>query len=67
MHSGKPVELWLDATLASVGLSATKWNAPRQLVDADGQLTLGQLAGRLSCVKSNATQLVDRLEVQKLV
>ena len=28
---------------------------------------LSQLASRLACVKSNATQLVDRLEAEKLV
>lgn len=67
MRSGKAMELQLDAALAAVGLSATKWNALRQLVDAGGQLPLGQLAERLSCVKSNATQLVDRLETEQLV
>jgi DNA-binding MarR family transcriptional regulator len=30
-------------------------------------MPLGQLAGRLSCVKSNITQLVDRLEADGLV
>jgi DNA-binding MarR family transcriptional regulator len=30
-------------------------------------LPLSQLAGRLSCVKSNITQLVDRLEADGLV
>jgi DNA-binding MarR family transcriptional regulator len=37
------------------------------LIAAGGQLPLGQLANKLSCVKSNATQLVDRLEAEKLV
>jgi DNA-binding MarR family transcriptional regulator len=30
-------------------------------------LPLGELAGRLSCVKSNVTQLIDRLEADGLV
>lgn len=67
MQSGKFTETQLDAALATVGLSATKWNVLRQLVEADGQLPLGQLAIKLACVKSNATQLVDRLEAEKLV
>lgn len=67
MRSGKHTETQLDAALAPVGLSATKWNVLRHLVVAGGQLPLGQLAARLSCVKSNATQLVDRLVTDKLV
>ena len=67
MHAGKYTELQLDAALARTGLSAAKWNALRHLMDAEGQLPLGQLATKLSCVKSNATQLVDRLEAEQLV
>jgi DNA-binding MarR family transcriptional regulator len=37
------------------------------LVEADGPIPLGQLAERLCCVKSNVTQLVDRLEADQLV
>ncbi len=67
MHSGKAVELQLDAALAPVGLSAVQWSALKALVQAEGRLPLGQLAERLSCVKSNATRLIDRLEAEKLV
>ena len=67
MHAGKFTEMQLDAALAPTGLSAAKWNALRHLMAAGGQLPLGQLAGKLSCVKSNATQLVDRLEAEHLV
>lgn len=67
MQAGKQTEMRLDDALSPVGLSAAKWNALRHLVDAGGQLMLSQLAARLSCVKSNATQLVDRLEAEKLV
>ncbi len=65
--AGKRTETLLDAALAPSGLSAAKWNALRHLVDAGGQLPLGQLAAKLACVKSNATQLVDRLEADRLV
>lgn len=67
MQGGKYTEMQLDAALAPTGLSAAKWNALRHLMAAGGQLPLGQLANKLSCVKSNATQLVDRLEAEKLV
>lgn len=67
MHAGKRTETLLDAALASTGLSAAKWNALRHLVAAGGELPLGQLAAKLECVKSNATQLVDRLEAEALV
>lgn len=67
MRAGRHVEWQLDAALAPAGLSAAKWNALRHLMESGGQLSLGGLAARLSCVKSNATQLVDRLETEKLV
>jgi DNA-binding MarR family transcriptional regulator len=67
MRAGKHTEMQLDTALAPTGLSAAKWNALRHLLAAGGQLPLGQLATKLSCVKSNATQLVDRLEAEKLV
>ncbi|HEY9229512.1 MAG TPA: MarR family transcriptional regulator [Gemmatimonadaceae bacterium] len=38
-----------------------------QLVASDGPISLSELAGRLSCVKSNVTQLIDRLEAEGLV
>ena len=37
------------------------------IADAGGAVPLGQLADRLSCVKSNITQLIDRLEADGLV
>jgi DNA-binding MarR family transcriptional regulator len=36
-------------------------------MQADGSLPLGQLAERLACVRSNVTQLVDRLDADGLV
>src|SRR5690606_35352873 len=38
-----------------------------QLAEAGEPLPLGVLAERLSCVRSNVTQLVDRLEADGLV
>ena len=57
----------LEKVLASVGLSVSKFDAMDQLVRAREPMTLGSLAGRLHCVRSNVTQLVDRLEAEGLV
>src|SRR6476619_3805419 len=52
----------LEDALVAVGLSISKFDAMEQLIQAREPLTLGTLAGRLHCVRSNVTQLVDRLE-----
>ena len=56
----------LEAALAAVGLSVSKFDALDQLIQAGEPMTLGSLAGRLQCVRSNVTQLVDRLEAEGL-
>jgi DNA-binding MarR family transcriptional regulator len=61
------LEQRLEAALVAVGLSIAKFDAMEQLIMADEPLTLGDLAGRLHCVRSNVTQLVDRLETEGLV
>ena len=58
---------FVEARLSTVGLSIPRLAALQRLVDAGGSLPLGQLADRLACVKSNVTQLVDRLEAEGLV
>ncbi len=67
LHAAGRLETELEARLSRVGLSIPKLAALRQLVDAGEGLPLGQLAERLSCVKSNVTQLVDRLEADGFV
>ena len=57
----------LEDALVAVGLSISKFDAMEQLIQAGEPLTLGSLAGRLHCVRSNVTQLVDRLEGDGLV
>ena len=61
------VETFVDARLSEVGLSIPKLAALTRLVQAGGVLPLGQLADRLACVKSNVTQLVDRLDADGFV
>ncbi len=57
----------LEGALATVNLSATKLGVLTELVQAGGSLTLGELADRIHCVRSNVTQLMDRLESEGLV
>src|SRR6476469_7330799 len=58
---------FIDSRLWPVGLSVPRIAALERRVAAGGSLPLGQLADRLACVKSNGTQLVDRLEAEGLV
>jgi DNA-binding MarR family transcriptional regulator len=55
----------LDDLLEPHGLSVAKLGVLRQL--AKGPLPLGALAQRQSCVRSNITQLIDRMEAEGLV
>ena len=57
----------LEEALVAVGLSVPKFDAMEQLIQAGEPMTLGNLAGKLQCVRSNVTQLVDRLEAEGLV
>jgi DNA-binding MarR family transcriptional regulator len=61
------IEEQLEGGLEPLGLSLAKLNVLSQLVSAGAPLPLGTLADRCACVRSNITQLVDRLESDKLV
>jgi DNA-binding MarR family transcriptional regulator len=61
------IEARLEQGLATVGLSPAKHAVLSQLARAGQPLTLSELAARVSCVRSNMTQLVDRLEADGLV
>lgn len=67
LHAADRLHERLEAALVAVGLSISKFDAMDQLLSAEEPLTLGDLAGRLHCVRSNITQLVDRLEAEGLV
>jgi DNA-binding MarR family transcriptional regulator len=67
LQAAHAVEAEVEAKLNAIGLSAAKFAALRALSDAGESLLLSQLADRLSCVKSNITQLVDRLEADGFV
>lgn len=61
------LEARIEERLGLVGLSMSKLGVLTHLVDAGTPLALSELAARLSCVRSNITQLVDRLEADGLV
>ena len=67
LHAASALETRVEERLADAGLSLPKLAALHQLSQAGDSLPLGQLAERLACVKSNVTQLVDRLEADGLV
>jgi len=67
LQAAAAVEGRLEEALAEVDLSGAKLAALTQLVEADEPVTLGQLAAQCACVRSNITQLVDRMESEKLV
>ncbi len=57
----------VESKLSDLGLSLPKLFALEVIRDAGESLPLGQLADRLSCVKSNVTQLADRLEADGFI
>jgi DNA-binding MarR family transcriptional regulator len=61
------VEARIESALSPLGLSLAKLTVLGILVGSNSPLTLGELAQKLACVRSNVTQLVDRLEVDGLV
>lgn len=67
MEAAHAVEARLEEALATVGLSGAKLAALNHLVEADEPVPLGELAAQCACVRSNITQLVDRLEADRLV
>jgi DNA-binding MarR family transcriptional regulator len=67
LHAAHALENRMEKALESVQLSMPKYGVLSQLVEAGEALSLGELAARLACVRSNMTQLVDRLEADGLV
>ena len=67
LDAARAVEARLERELGEVGLSRAKLVALSKLVEAGEPLTLGELADLCSCVRSNITQLMDRLEADGLV
>ena len=57
----------IEEALESAGLSLPKHGVISQLAESGEPLPLSELAERLCCVRSNLTQLMDRLEAEGLV
>jgi len=67
IHAARVLEDRLEKALDSVQLSMPKFSVLSALSKAAKPQTLGDLALHLSCVRSNMTQLVDRMEADGLV
>ncbi len=67
VNTGRAVEQRLEEALARVGLSLAKFGALTHLMEAGEPLSLSECAEKMTCVRSNITQLMDRLEADGLV
>jgi DNA-binding MarR family transcriptional regulator len=67
LEAAHGLEAKVEAALERAGLSGPKHAVLSALVAASKPLALSELAPQLSCVRSNMTQLVDRLEADGLV
>jgi DNA-binding MarR family transcriptional regulator len=67
LEAAHALEARLEEALGRVGLSSPKYAVLSKLAEAGEPLTLSELAARVCCVRSNMTQLVDRLEAEGLV
>jgi DNA-binding MarR family transcriptional regulator len=65
--AARAVEDQIEGALSEHGLSMAKLGVLTKLVEAGEPLTLSEIAARLNCVRSNVTQLVDRVEADALV
>src|ERR1051325_2982451 len=67
LETAGAVEARLEAALSPSGLSMAKLAVLHVLAEAQEPMPLSELAERQRCVRSNITQLVDRLEKDGLV
>src|SRR2546430_10196140 len=67
LETAQAVESRLEAAVSPLGLSLAKLGVLHPLAEAREPLPLSELAERQHCVRSNITQLVDRLEKDGLV
>jgi DNA-binding MarR family transcriptional regulator len=67
LRLGRQTIMRLDESLEDVGLSGAKMWALKHLLESDEPLGVTALADCIGSGKSNATQLIDRLEQEGLV
>jgi len=67
LEAAHALEAKVEDALERAGLSSPKYAVLSALVGSPTPLSLSELANALSCVRSNMTQLIDRLESDGLV
>jgi DNA-binding MarR family transcriptional regulator len=67
LDAAREIQSRLEAALDDIGLSPAKAGVLKALTKAGEPLPLSELAICNKCVRSNVTQLVDRLEADGLV
>lgn len=68
LHTASKLTLMkVDESLEQTGISGVKVWALSLLLNQADTLGIGQLAEAMQCGKSNATQIVDRMEAESLV
>jgi DNA-binding MarR family transcriptional regulator len=67
LKAAAAVEQKLESAMSALGLSMAKFGVLRHLAEAGEPLTLTELASCQKCVRSNITQLIDRMEADGLV
>lgn len=66
-YVGHWVEGELNQSLHCIGLSITKLNALHHIHNYNEPIPLSEIADQKGCVKSNITQLIDRMVAEGLV
>src|SRR3954465_15491887 len=67
LEAARALEARMEAAMAELGLSMAKLGVLKPLAESGQPVTLTELASCQQCVRSNITQLVDRLEADGLV
>ena len=67
LGAAQRLETRVETALSASGLSLTKLAILHYLIQAGEPLQLSRVAHKISCVRSNITQLMDRLEADGLV
>jgi len=67
LHAARLLEKRWEDALEKVGLSGPKFGVLTHLARATEPLSLSECAEKMTCVRSNITQLMDRLEADGLV
>ena len=67
LGAARELQARLDSALDEIGLSSGKVGVLKTLAKAEKPVPLSELAECNKCVRSNVTQLVDRLEADGLV